>query len=390
MVRTFALYTMTLASCLPALPVGAGEQEDVRARAIELVEHLGSPSFSQRTRAMNRLLQLGPAAIAPLEEASRSRNREVRFRSQRLLESVRELEFERQLEAFIQLDDDSPISLPGWTRFRDRYGNEGDTRQLFVAMQRAEREMLRQVDGGPDGLASLIHQRVESLQQARRFQGADMSIGTILALLFTGSDPAVSLSDTAVKTIFGVCGYSAFSEEMYRQGTNDRRYIRHDPRSDVIRAMFADWMQRPGAHVHYQGFLLCLNYDIEESTVTALRAIEQKDSSPHVKQYALRVLAAFGGGDHIGPVSKLLDDNTFCAGTQRINDVQYRTQIRDVVLVCLLSIEKLNPQKYGFPRFTPGTRLFQLSEIGFPSDEEREEAHAKWRVYVAAKETETE
>jgi len=366
---------------VPGMLVQAGGLLGQDGRAMELVELLGSPRFSERKKAMDRLLQLGPAALGPLEAAARSTNREVRYRSQRLLESVRELEFERQLQAFIQSSLDPPTPLPGWARFRDIYGDEGDAKQLFVAMQRAEPAIMRSLEGNANEITRLIDQRVQLLQQARRFQGAEITLGTILALMFSGQDPDTALSEPTIKTIFGLCGYQAFQGEMYRAGEKNLRYLQHDPRSDLLRRIFADWMKRPGAYQHYQGFQLALVYDIPASVPAAVSAIQKADASPYVKQYALQVIAEYGKKDRIPVVSMLLADHTFCAAAQRINDKQYRTQIRDVALVCLLAIEKLDPREFGFPRFLLRNRVVQLSSIGFENDEERDMAHAKWRAY---------
>ena len=377
------LYTLVITTVIGAgMPSRADEGPAQAASPEELVELLGSSRFSQRKKAMDALLRLGPAALGPLEKAARSPNREVRYRSHRLLESVRELEFERSLQAFIQSRHDPSLPLPGWDRFRSKYGNEGDARQLFVAMQRAEPAIMRSTDGDNATIIRLIDQRVQSFQQARRFQGADITLGTILALVFAGQDSERALSGPTIKTIFSLFGYPAFQGEMYRSGANNLRYIRHDPRSDLLRRLFADWMTRPGAYQHYQGFQLALVYDIPDAVPAAVTAIQKEDASPYVKQYALQVIAEYGKPDRIPVVSTLLSDHTFCAAAQRINDKQYRTQIRDVALVCLLALKKLDPRENGFPRFMLRNRVVQLSSIGFPSDEERDMAHARWHEYL--------
>lgn len=373
-------------ACICSLSPMHGHAEGTLEEAIELVELLGSPSFSDRRKAMDRLLHLGPVAIGPLEKAALSRNRELRYRSRRLLESVRELEFERQLQVFIQsTGSEADLALPGWKAFRERYGEGGDARQLFVAMQRAEPEIMRKVDTDTESVARLINQRIQALQQSRRFQGGDMSVGSIVAMLYCGTKSAVTLTDSSVKIIVGLCGYPAFVGELRRPAGDNRYYINHDTRSDLLRALFSDWMNRPGAYQNYQGFLLALNYDIRGVATSAAHAIKQKDATPQVKQYALQVLAEYGGEVHVEAVTTILADKTFCGGTQRVDGKQYRTQIRDVALVCLLAIEKLNPQEYGFPRFAIRNRIVLLSSIGFENDEEREKAHGKWRKYIEEK-----
>ena len=213
-----------------------------------------------------------------------------------------------------------------------------------------------------------------------------MSVGSIVAMLYCGTQSAVTLSDSSVKTIVGLCGYPAFVGELRRPAGDDRYYILHDTRSDLFRALFSDWMKRPGVYQNYQGFLLALNYDIRGVADTAAHAIKQKDSSPQVKQYALQVLAEYGGEEHVDAVTTILADKTHCGGTQRVDGKQYRTQIRDVALVCLLAIEKLDAKEYGFPRFQIRNRIVLLSSIGFENEEEREKAHGKWRKYLAENE----
>ena len=195
----------------------------------------------------------------------------------------------------------------------------------------------------------------------------------------------MQLSDASIKVIFGLCGYQAFLGEMHRPGSNNRRYLVHDARSDLLRDIFANWMERPGAYHHYQGFLLALNYDIPGAVRAAVAAIQKKDASPFVKQYALQVIAEYGTRDNIPAVSTLLSDHTVCAAGKPINNQRQQTQIRDVALVCLLAIENLDPRQYGFPDFAIRTRVVQLSSIGFENDEQREEAHAKWQAHIDSK-----
>ena len=210
-----------------------------------------------------------------------------------------------------------------------------------------------------------------------------MSVGSIVAMLYCGTNSDVRLSDSSVKIIVGLCGYPSFVGELRRPAGDNRYYILHDTRSDLFRALFSDWMKRPGVYQNYQGFLLALNYDIRGVTSAAAHAIKQKDATPQVKQYALQVLAEYGGEEHVAAVTTILADKTNCSATPRVDGKQYRTQIRDVALVCLLAIEKLNPKENGFPRFEIRNRIVLLSSIGFENDEEREKAHGKWRKYVA-------
>ena len=373
---TLILVTLLALLVPPTMP------DDNRVdEARRLVQQLGSSSFAARRKATDRLAELGADAIAPLAEGARSRNRELRYRSQRLLASLHVLEFERQLQAFAKTGK-AGDSLPGWDKFRTLYGSEGDARQLFASMQRAEPDLMRAMEGPLARIALLINRRVEGFQQSRRFQGSDVRLGTIAAILFAGADQEVKLPETSIKLIYGLCGYAAFGNEMGRRSSSGQYFITHDARSDVLRGLFARWMQRTDGWVAYQGFRLALNYDIRAASATALQAIQAKGASPYVRQYALQLLSRFGEKKDIPVITTLLQDQTFCGGIQRVNNKQFRTQIRDIALACLLSIEKLDHRKFGFPRADVTNGVVNLSSIGFADDASRQKAYDLWVAHT--------
>ena len=66
---------------------GAASLEVQQARA--MIQALGSDSYSTRVQARNSLLQLGRAAIEPLEYAVKSEDPEVRLRAAEILIALR-------------------------------------------------------------------------------------------------------------------------------------------------------------------------------------------------------------------------------------------------------------------------------------------------------------
>lgn len=66
------------------------DDQDVKARAEELVRQLGSDDVAERERATEELSKLGTEAIPVLEEAAKSTDAEVQWRAEKALAKIRE------------------------------------------------------------------------------------------------------------------------------------------------------------------------------------------------------------------------------------------------------------------------------------------------------------
>src|SRR5262245_27905817 len=151
-----------------------------------LITDLGSEEFTVRESASDELTRIGLPAFAALEAAATHPDREVRYRSQRILGLIREHDLKRRLEAFLsgrELEGEYP--LPGWTRFKKSYGDDAAGRALFVEMQRADPELLRAIEDGPRPAAELASQRAGQLQDwARLGVQQQLTLGQVSAALF--------------------------------------------------------------------------------------------------------------------------------------------------------------------------------------------------------------
>src|SRR6185503_10793385 len=65
-----------------------------------LVRQLGDEEFVIRETAAEKLTKIGLAARAALEEGSKDSDREIRYRCERILAQVRQLDFAHRIEAF--------------------------------------------------------------------------------------------------------------------------------------------------------------------------------------------------------------------------------------------------------------------------------------------------
>ena len=123
-----------------------------------LVQQLSSKKFALRQNAMAELIQRGAEAIPELELALKSDNRELRFRAQRVLNSVEQNAYQLKLEAFMQ-NGNAAIKLPGWDAFRAIADSNSEARRLFVLMCRAEPDIMRNLDRPPSAISNQIAKR---------------------------------------------------------------------------------------------------------------------------------------------------------------------------------------------------------------------------------------
>ena len=166
---------------------------DIYARAVTLVQDLGDERFSIRERATSQLIEMGLPARKALEDGRQHADREIRYRCERILAIVEELDFQRRLAAFAAGRTDGEDDLPGWTHFRTAFGDDGEARAFFVEMQKAEPGVLKAVEEGPQGVGKTVDLRCAELQQVQRVS-QQISLGSIAALLFAAGDKDVHLN----------------------------------------------------------------------------------------------------------------------------------------------------------------------------------------------------
>ncbi|MCP3693955.1 MAG: hypothetical protein GY917_17255, partial [Planctomycetaceae bacterium] len=117
---------------------------------------------------MNDLVKIGLPALAALEAGVDSPNREISYRCQRVLIVVRDLDLQRRLVLFLRDANPAKYKLPGWTRFERWVGNSAESRQVFVAMQKADAALMLAIAGNGRGLSELTRSRLLSVQRRSR------------------------------------------------------------------------------------------------------------------------------------------------------------------------------------------------------------------------------
>ena len=136
------------------------EQEELDG----LLQALGAGGFVERQKAMQRLIEIGGASIPKLQQAMESPSREVRFRASKVLELVKDRDFERRLHLFLRAENEGD-EIPGWSALKGIIGEEGDARRILVEMHRAEPKIMRLLEVAPKTVARLVSERTHQIQR---------------------------------------------------------------------------------------------------------------------------------------------------------------------------------------------------------------------------------
>ena len=344
-----------------------------------LIKQLSSKKFALRQNAMAELIQRGAEAIPELELALKSDNRELRFRAQRVLNSVEQNAYQLKLEEFMQ-NGNAAIKLPGWDAFRAIADSNSEARRLFVLMCRAEPDIMRNLDRPPSAISNQIAKRCRDLQQIfRTYKRDSIKLGTVATLLFVGGIEGIRIDDTSIKTIYSVCNYNAFRDEMYtRQSNSTIRYI-STPRSEILRNLFAIWMKHGQSWDAQMAFNLAMQYNIRQCLPRALEIVHNNGAPCHVAQIALVAVVRFGEKEHILDLESRIEDKSFCGVAQRVGNKLHQTQLRDIALAGVFLLAGKNPRSYGFDRISyTSSKQLNYSTVGFADEETRAVARKQW------------
>jgi hypothetical protein len=337
-----------------------------------LVELLGDDQFQVREQATRDLLKVGPRALGPLEDGARNLDREVRYRCQRILSLVREMELESRLERFMNGSDASDPPLPGWESLRKQLGDSTAIKTLFRDMFRVESEFLAVASKGGRPAAEALQSRVTEVQNMLQMHSTEPPIGSIMAILFVAVETAGENNQGTAQNIFNLCYQQSF-----------RAAITGGPYRDSVRKLLGAWIRGSEDFQAYQGIMLAMQYDMKDALPPAERLLKNANIQGHMKQYALVAIAKFGDESHVPLLEGALTDEK-PIGTWQVNNVNINTQLRDVALAALVHLTKQDFKGYGFERIQmTQPYLFNPITAGFSDNNQRVKALDKWKTYRA-------
>jgi hypothetical protein len=359
---------------------GSDEVVSLAERVSQLVRQLGSDEFTVRELATEELAKIGLPAYAALEAAAKHPDREVRYRSRRVLGIIRQFDHERRLEAFLSGTEAGEAPLPSWSRFQRTYGGGPEQRKLFVDMQRADPELLAAFEVNPRSAGDVLAQRMVESQQARQIGPNSLTFAQVAAALFVAAEPDVTVPSQALAGLFSQCFQPAVREAL--DGVTRR---------EIPRKMLGAIVSRCEGLDAFQAMTVARQFDLPEGIVAAMNILkgqETKRMAPMV-QYALITIAKLGDASHLPMVDtpQLLADITPVTQFKE-NETTYVIQIRDVALATVIRLNKQDLKSFFGPLPNqslddPQNVFLNARLIGFASEAERNAVFAKWAKWKA-------
>jgi hypothetical protein len=367
-------WSVGLLACALAQPLALAAPDQPPPGQIDtLVAQLGSPRFIERQIATEALSSMGQEAKGAVLRAKNSTDPEVVKRAEQILLAIRLDGKQRVINAFIAGEDvEAEGDLPLWAEYQAIAGTSAEAKQLFVQMLEEEWSFLDMVaQGEPRVVSNLLAARVVALEAAIRDgrEKRGVSVGSVATLLLVAAGGEVQLPNQA--NLMSLCYRSQEFETAMRAGSA----------REPLRALMGKLIAKDtGGPYLTQRFHFALHYDLKEGLTPARQVLAERQGIAHVRLYAILVVGKLGDEQDLKLIGELLDDAGVVSSHNRVNKVRITTEVRDVALAVLIHRSGGNFADYGLPDIKSNpTTLMQTSSIGFPSEEERLAAIAKWR-----------
>lgn len=361
---------LTAALALVLLAAWVPLRADSQPAADDLVEQLGSASFEQREQAEHRLQQIGAEALDALRRAADDADLEIRYRARRLIGRIEHEQQWRLLEHFLSdYDPELAQQLPGWARYADLVGDDLPARRLFVEMFETEPEVMSSL--GRAEVSLIVEKRTQEMQPVpnTRPQPAAISPTSIAVLLLASLEPGREVSAGTRSLINSHVNSSDFKRALMADG---------DP---PVRRLLAAWVA--GARDVSASIRMNIGSRFELPTAV-VPAVELIDAQVHGSQlqYAVFTIARLGTGEQIPVLEGLLENQVVLWERQRGEEEAFTCQVRDVALAGLIHLVGKRPRDFGFTDLRPNSNsLYGLNTAGFASEQLRQDAFGKWRLW---------
>ncbi len=372
------------------------------SKARELVQKLGSETYTDRENAERDLAAMGRAARnALLDGANADPDPEIRSRSQSLLKRAIALETKARLDTFLaDTDGKYEHDLPGWNRLRatvrgdfSMFGwtwtgrsstaTEKAARELFVEFLKAPggRQLLSALGSGTTDLGPTIAQLKQDLYYARLNRaGAPARTVTMMevaVILF--ADSQVPFKGGARNTLFT----NVLTTSGVVQATNGT-----DGKAQAMKAILLAWIDtRTDAYEMYSAMNLATNAGSHDVAVrVALRLLGTAGATPVYRGYAFNTLVRAKSKEHLPAVEKLIGDETVVTtiGAGVVNGKQVLTTITlgDMALAAAALMTDQKVEDYHVVDRLKGssTATITYTRFSIPEDK-RKDAAAKWKEW---------
>lgn len=331
-----------------------------------LVEQLGDDSFSVRRAACRKLESIGGQALPALRQATQSNDVELRRQAERLIVIIEQSTYEQRLTAFLAHRDD--VDLPGWQSFACVCEGDDTSREMFVALLRAEPALWRAAASGDMArIRGAIQQRCQAIEATNEYRRRrDAPWQTVCTLLTLAGDERAKLPYQSSFTLYNLASHSALDDP-----------LAIDAQAEKVKRLMAAWVAHGERSAAILRFQLAYRYQLPECLSPALELLRDNRES-YVHHKAMLIVAAHGTREHLDVLKRFLDNRTIL---YKRADTGYTCQSRDAALAATLRLLGQDPAAYGFDQLKPDQfHLYQYNSIGFTTDEKRTAAFEKWQA----------
>lgn len=358
--------------------------ESMDATSIEminaLIEELGANKFAIRERATQQLTAIGPSILEPLSAGLTHPDPEIRIRSRRVYVRVKQVARLDRLQAFVTHPDlgSSPenAELPGWKALSEAVGDSPASRNLLVAVLRDNWDLIESFEALEEGQTDVAANHIRQLKEQSRLNRELLNVERVTAAILLTQDPRSNVPDTEMANLLGILHQLSASSSSRATAVGDP--WKHEPFRSLVSRLLVRCTEPASA---WQTFSLALRHNLEAAVEPALTVIEDRESRPHIRQYALLTIAKFGSEENVDQIKQLLDDTDICYRREdpRTKKAKFECQVRDVAFATLIHLTSGDPRQFGFVNAKSNSySVYQPSTLGFANDDERKVAYAKW------------
>jgi hypothetical protein len=345
-----------------------------------LIKQLADRDYRRREAASEQLQSIGDDALSYLKQAKNNPDIELRFRADRIVQSIEHDQFEARLKAFVDdVDGSRHATLPGWQQFEKRIGTGKHVREIYAEMFRVESQLLEAYARQDKKLVTLLIERFQDVYADSMQPSAGNKVppntATLFSILTIMSDDQVPVISDSVLVYF--------QNFLLQQHVVKSLSLGDDASGKITQKIFGQWVLKYAKSSNsYYVLNVAARYRIKEGLQVARELVGKSPQQVGSKMiYAMIAIGALGDQADIELLRPLLTMKKSYMSAS-INGLKIQVQLRDVALAMSIHLSGENLRDFGFVRARKDQNMLYVTyTLGFTDDQKRESAQGKWKAW---------
>jgi hypothetical protein len=341
-----------------------------------LVRRLASSSFIERASAEREILDSAESVYPILKAQVSSDDPELRIRAARLLKLVQRRVLERQFARFLETQDPM-YAPPGWLRFSEVAGESPEAVKLYLAMFLANPDPLMLLAGGSDQLQTEF-QALCDLVSHWQTDSQLFQLDSFATIVFLAGCPEIRLDRTSQQQVISLLNFGQVKSAI------DQGEFQNE-----IRQIVSTWIEREDSGPPGTRFNIAHRFNLDAMLTPALQLLDSAAAGSVQRDVnvalAILCVAEKGSVENMAQIEPLLDETAKFHEWRQTNQgqtIHVTAQIRDVALLASIYLMRQQPAEFGFKHLKKNQSFLYIpNSAGFTSDDEREEAFARWSAW---------